>query len=149
MTGRGGRGAEAVRPGLEDEAGKLRLMVRIAITDRGALGPGKIQLLELIGQHGSIAGACAAMGISYRRAWQLLEGLKHAFRAPLVVTQHGGSSGGGAEVTPFGRDVIQRYRAIESAARDAVQADLERLEQDLKSPEPNASGDRPLRSVRS
>lgn len=112
------------------EAG-ARLMIRVAFGWHDALGPGKARLLELVDKHGSISAASRAMGISYRRAWLLIEGLRQTFRAPVLAARHGGTRGGGAGLTPFGRDLLRRYRAIERAARAAVADDLRGMERDV------------------
>lgn len=129
----------AGKPQLDDGADELvipgddlRLMVRVAFGKHGALGPGKIRLLELIERHGSITAAAKAMGISYRRAWLLVEGMKQAFRDPVVATQHGGAQGGGSGLTPIGREIVQRYRAIERTARAAVGGQLRGLKRALR-----------------
>ena len=115
----------------DPHADGVRLMVRVAFGRRGALGPGKMRLIELIDQHGSITAACREMGVSYRRAWLLIESLKHAFHEPVLTTQQGGVSGGGCRLTPYGRTILQRYRAIEQTARMAVRQELAALERDL------------------
>jgi len=104
-----------------------RLTIRIDLSDSGAVGPGKIRLLELVGESGSISAAGRAMNMSYRRAWLLIDGLNQCFRVPLVEKQLGGLRGGGAALTPLGHDVIARYRAIERAATKAGAADLAAL----------------------
>jgi molybdate transport system regulatory protein len=109
----------------------VRLMIRVAFGRHGALGPGKMRLLDLIDQTGSITAACRDMGMSYRRAWLLVEGLKRAFREPVLTTQQGGSSGGGCSLTPYGREVLRRYRALEQKAREAVRKDLQAFEAEL------------------
>lgn len=100
-----------------DEA---RLTIRIDFGGHGALGPGKIRLLELVGAQGSISAAGRAMGMSYRRAWLLIDSLNQAFREPVVATQHGGQGGGGAQLTPAGQALIERYRAMEAALETAA-----------------------------
>ena len=105
-----------------------RLTLRLDFPGGTQLGPGKVRLLELVAEHGSISAAGRAMGMSYRRAWLLIDALNHHFREPLVTTQLGGSGGGGAVLTPFGQTVIERYRAIEAASREAARAHLEVLE---------------------
>ncbi len=90
------------------------ISLRIRFLDDRALGPGKVQLLELIDTTGSISAASRAMEMSYPRAWKLVEELNTAFCAPLVVTHIGGVQRGGATVTALGRDVVRRYRAIEA-----------------------------------
>jgi molybdate transport system regulatory protein len=108
-----------------------RLMVRVAFGAHDAIGPGKARLMELVDRHGSISAASRAMGISYRRAWLLIEGLRRTFRKPVVAARHGGRHGGGAGLTPFGRALVQRYRAIERRARAAVARELRAMERDM------------------
>ena len=96
-----------------------RLTLRIDFGDERAIGPGKIRLLELIDSYGSISAAGRQMGMSYRRAWLLVDDLNRCFREPLVAAQVGGVKGGGASLTPFGRGVVAHYRAIEKAAATA------------------------------
>jgi molybdate transport system regulatory protein len=103
------------------------LTIRVDFGAFGYLGPGKIALMELISKHGSISAAGKEMGMSYRRAWLLVDEINHIFREPLVETQMGGSGGGGARLSKLGRDVVGRYRAIEGAAANASAADLRAL----------------------
>ena len=100
------------------------LTVRVDLGPAGAVGPGKIKLLELIGETGSISAAGRAMGMSYRQAWLLIDSLNQAFREPSVATLSGGARGGGAQLTPFGRQVVELYRAIETGALRAVAPEL-------------------------
>jgi molybdate transport system regulatory protein len=113
------------------EARQAALTIRIDFGAFGYLGPGKIALLELISKHGSISAAGKEMGMSYRRAWLLVDEINHTFREPLVETQMGGTGGGGARLTRLGRDVVGRYRAIEGAAATAAAADLRALRASL------------------
>jgi molybdate transport system regulatory protein len=103
------------------------LYLRIDFGEHGALGPGKTRLMELIAETGSISAAGRAMGMSYRRAWLLVDSLNVAFGEPLVAKQTGGSGGGGAALTRLGREVVQRYRRIERRATSAGRADLQAL----------------------
>ncbi len=128
MSGRPGK--RAPPSGGADDTG-ARLMVRVAFGAHDALGPGKVRLLELVDKHGSISAASRAMGISYRRAWLLIEGLRQTFREPVLAARHGGARGGGAGLTPFGRDLLLRYRVIERTARMAVANDLNALQRDV------------------
>jgi molybdate transport system regulatory protein len=111
-------------------SGDLRhaaLTIRIDFGGYGYLGPGKIALMELISKHGSISAAGKEMGMSYRRAWLLVDEINHIFREPLVEAHMGGSGGGGARLTRLGREVVGRYRAIEGASATASAADLRAL----------------------
>src|SRR6185295_2941769 len=114
-----------------------RLTVRVDLTNQGAIGPGKIKLLELVGELGSISAAGRAMGMSYRRAWTLITGLNRSFRSPVVTTQPGGARGGGAVLTDLGHDVIARYRAVERAATKASASDLAALDAERASRAPD------------
>ena len=78
-----------------------------------AVGPGKIALLEHIASGGSLSQAARELNMSYRRAWQLLASVNGSFREPAVRTQKGGRGGGGAELTAFGRELIDAYREFE------------------------------------
>ena len=105
-----------------------KLTIRIDLSERGAIGPGKIRLLELVGESGSISAAGRAMKMSYRRAWMLIDNLNRCFRSPVVETQLGGTRGGGAVLSALGHDVIARYRAIERAAAKATATQLAALD---------------------
>ncbi len=109
----------------------VRLMIRVALGPDGSLGPGKVRLMELIDQKGSISAACKEMGMSYRRAWRLLQSLNSAFRDEVVATRQGGNQGGGAALTPFGRTLLERCKAIQKKARKAVRGELDALEKDF------------------
>jgi molybdate transport system regulatory protein len=107
------------------------LSLRVNFGDQKALGPGKIRLLELIEETGSISAAGRAMDMSYRRAWNLVDELNSTFAEPLVRSQPGGSRGGGARLTPVGTEVIRRYRAIETSTKTHAKAHLDALEKML------------------
>lgn len=108
-----------------------RLTIRLDFDEDRRLGPGKVALLEAIEAAGSITGAARAMGMSYRRAWLLLDATNAMFRTPVVETAHGGRQGGGAQVTDFGREVVARYRSVEATLRHAAHGDLDFLERHL------------------
>jgi len=108
-----------------------RLTLRVDFGDQRAVGPGKIRLLELIDEHGSIAAAGRAMRMSYRRAWLLIDNLNQCFRQPLVQKQMGGDGGGGAALTPFGRRIVKHYRDMEQEAGNAVAGHLRALDNAL------------------
>jgi molybdate transport system regulatory protein len=90
-----------------------RLNIRIDLAGGLRIGPGKIAVLEEIARSGSISAAGRALRMSYRRTWELVEDLNTGLGAPVVETAAGGSGGGGTVLTPAGKAVIERYRAIE------------------------------------
>jgi molybdate transport system regulatory protein len=85
-----------------------------------ALGPGKAELLGLIEQTGSIAEAAKRMGMSYMRAWTLVRAMNDCFHEPLVSSVRGGHKGGGAELTPTGREALALYIQMEGDCRRAA-----------------------------
>ena len=93
---------------------RLKLKLQLYCGDEIAMGPGKADLLEAIAREGSISAAGRAMGMSYRRAWLLVDVMNRCWAEPLVETAAGGSHGGGAKVTAAGRDVLAAYRALEA-----------------------------------
>lgn len=110
------------------------LTLRVLSRSRPAMGPGKADLLDQIAATGSISAAARAMGMSYRRAWKLVEALNADFTAPLVTTATGGKRGGGAIVTELGLDILRRYRAMELRASAAIKRELGGVERLLKRP---------------
>lgn len=106
------------------KAMKQAPQARILFGAATALGPGKIDLLEAISETGSISAAAKRMGMSYRRAWNLVDVLNKSFRRPLVITASGGKGGGGAEVTETCREILVRYREIEQKALASVEREV-------------------------
>src|SRR3954470_22633712 len=104
-----------------------RLSIRIDFEGAEAFGPGKARLLELIEEQGSIRGAAAAMNMSYRHAWLLLQAVEDTFGAPVISTATGGAKGGGAKLTDLGKTILARYRSIELQASDATAVELTEL----------------------
>jgi molybdate transport system regulatory protein len=100
------------------------LSIRIDLASGNRIGPGKIALLEAIRSAGSISGAARSIGMSYRRAWLLVEEINLTVREPAVTAETGGVRGGGAVVTPVGEQIIDLYRAIESQARSAAESEF-------------------------
>ncbi len=111
-----------------------RIRLRIDFDGENYIGHGRIELLELIGRHGSIAKAAQAMGMSYKRAWYLIDGFSAMFREPLIERQHGGKGGGSATVTPFGLRVVEEYRAMELKALTVFAEPVGFLEAKLAKP---------------
>jgi molybdate transport system regulatory protein len=109
-----------------------RLTLRVDFGSGRALGPGKVRLLEAIERTGSISQAGRVLGMSYRRAWLLVDDMNNCFRDAVISAQPGGAHGGGATLTPFGQKLVERYRAIETDALDATRRHLHDLEASLK-----------------
>ena len=97
---------------------KLRL--RILFGPEIAVGPGKVALLEAISETGSISAAARSLGMSYRRAWLLIDAMNRCFREPVIETAAGGKGGGGARVTELGQEVLRRYQSMEDTAVASV-----------------------------
>jgi molybdate transport system regulatory protein len=104
---------------------KQTVRFRVDFTSACSLGPGKIELLETIEQTGSLRQAAQTLGMSYRRAWLLLDALNRSFTEPAAIASVGGQGGGGARLTPFGVELVKRYRSaaknIEALARTEFQ----------------------------
>jgi molybdate transport system regulatory protein len=95
----------------------VRISLRLDLASGGRVGPGKIALLEAIAETGSIVGAARVLGMSYPRAWKLVEDLDIALGTAAVARAPGGQGGGGAELTAAGKAIIARYRALEAVAQ--------------------------------
>jgi molybdate transport system regulatory protein len=98
------------------ETTRLDIRLRIDFGSVSSLGPGKVALLEHIARAGSLSQAARELGLSYRRAWQLLDDLNHSFRDPVASASVGGVGGGGVQLTAFAKELIAAYRRVESAA---------------------------------
>ena len=118
---------KAPQPLPVDTAPQLRLRMRVTRGDAIAVGPGKVELLEALQRTHSINGAAKALGMSYRRAWLLIDELNAALREPAVRSITGGAHGGGSELTDAGIELIRLYRAIEAHARQACHAEIDAL----------------------
>ncbi len=97
---------------------KILPSIRLDFAGERRVGPGKIMLLERIMETGSISAAGRRLKMSYRRAWLLVDALNRMFDEPVVVATMGGTHGGGAEVTDFGRRLVETYRAVEKRFAD-------------------------------
>jgi len=98
------------------------IRVRILVGSSIAIGPGKADLLAAIADTGSISAAARRMGMSYRRAWLLVHTMNTCFAHPLVEAEKGGPAGGGAAITPTGREVLEIYQGLVRLARSRLQA---------------------------
>lgn len=104
----------------------IRLFLKLDADTR--IGHGKVALLEKIDETGSISAAGRALDMTYRRAWELVDHLNKAFGRPLVTGQTGGAGGGGAKLTELGREVVERYRALQAATEAAAEPHVAVLE---------------------
>lgn len=103
----------------------IQFRFRLLLGSSVAMGPGKADLLAALAETGSISAAARQMGMSYKKAWYLIDTMNRCFREPVVQTVKGGRGHGGAKLTTMGQQVLDRYRAIESRAAEAVAEDLE------------------------
>ena len=133
MRDKATEGALLRRPRLQGEGRIAKAVPRIRIVFAGEnkLGPGKIDLLDAIGDTGSISAAGRRLGMSYRRAWLLVDAVNKLFRLPVVVASVGGQHGGGAELTDFGRALVTAYRRIEERTGAVIREELAPFESDL------------------
>ncbi len=113
---------------MNENTNRPRLRIRIVFGDEEMIGPGKVELLERIDRCGSIAAAGREMGMSYKRAWQLIGTLNAMFRDPLVDSTRGGPGGGGAVLTDAGHQVLGLYRTFEAEAAVAGAARLQAIQ---------------------
>lgn len=110
----------------------LQIRARLLQGEDIALGPGKVDLLQAIADTGSISAAARSMGMSYRRAWLLVDTMNRCFRSPLVASAAGGSHGGGAHLTDKGVEILQRYHALMAALDEVARQHVPALEKELK-----------------
>lgn len=117
------RGASEEEPAREGVA----LHLRVDFGADRALGPGKIRLLELIDETGSISAAGRALKMSYRQAWLLVDEMNRMFREPVVTAQTGGGGGGGTALTPAGNAVVRLYREMERRTYGSAAVEIKAL----------------------
>jgi molybdate transport system regulatory protein len=120
-----------MKPGNRTVGARLRIVLEPDV----AIGPGKADLLEHIAATGSISAAGRRMGMSYRRAWLLVDTMNRCFREPLVETATGGAGGGGARLSSLGHEVLARYRRMEELAGAAIEPEMTALRASLASGE--------------
>lgn len=118
----------------EADEGEPVLRLRVMRGDDIVFGPGKAALLESIEQTGSILAAGKAMGMSYKRAWQLVETMNRVFREPVVERMRGGADRGGAKLTPSGEQALALYRHIQEQAKSVSRASMAELKDMLVDP---------------
>jgi molybdate transport system regulatory protein len=108
------------------------LKIRINHAGNTALGPGKIELLLMIEQHGSISAAAKQMKMSYRRAWELVDVMNRCFDQAVVISTTGGTHGGGAQVTDFGKALMEAYQQILQKSAQAAADELHLITRHLR-----------------
>lgn len=128
---------------------KQMVRFRVDFSEACSLGPGKIDLLESIQRTGSLRQAAQALGMSYRRAWLLLDGLNRSFTEPASTASIGGQGGGGVTLTPFGLEIIRTYRAAAAAIESVAHSELEAIAAKAVMAGPKESGARRKRLPRS
>lgn len=109
----------------------LKIKIQLCCGDEIAMGPGKADLLDAIMSVGSISGGARAMGLSYRRAWMLVDTMNRCWQVPLVATIAGGGASHGTHVTPLGLKVLATYRGLQIKAAAGSQPESMALEQAL------------------
>ena len=109
-----------------------RPRIRIKAGKDIALGPGKVDLLEAIEHTGSISAGARELGLSYRRAWDLVDTMNHCFKHPLVERVKGGKGGGGAQLTAEGREILELYRTMETKALKAINPEWKTIQKSIK-----------------
>lgn len=107
--------------------------LRVKCGDEVAIGPGKIAILEAIAETGSISAAGRKLGMSYRRAWLLVDQMNQYFKEPVVQAATGGAQGGGTSLTATGLEVINLYRSIEQQAQEHSSSLVEKLKDKIRS----------------
>ena len=119
---------------LPKEKNKIACLPRIRVIagNQIALGPGKVDLLEEIERSGSISKAARELGLSYRRAWILVDTMNKSFKSSLVEGSAGGKKGGGARLTPLGKKMAKTYRTMEQKAESAMKTDWKIIQSSLK-----------------
>lgn len=101
--------------------------LRIVLEPDIAIGPGKVDILEGVKETGSITAAGRRMGMSYKRAWLLVETMNRCFKKPVVETSRGGRTRGGAALTPTGELVLACYRRMEALTEKAIAKEMRKL----------------------
>lgn len=120
---------------------------RVDFNAGSSIGPGKVALLEGIGRTGSLRQSARELGMSYRRAWLLVDEINQSFLTPATTATVGGAGGGGAALTPFGKELIRRYRALEQAVQSLSREALAPIAAQAR-PQTRGKAPGPLRAQR-
>jgi len=127
------------------ERSKPTARLRLDLSPEVSIGPGKIALLDGIVRTGSLSAATRELGMSYRRGWALVHSVNEAFRTPVVHFATGGKDGGGAELTAFGKHLVETFRDLERVVDRLVQDRCRTIRRELSSNKQEKSGRRPIR----
>lgn len=105
---------------------KLKGRIWIEESDK-FIGIGRVELLELIEETGSINKAAQTMNMSYKKAWGLVSSMNEQSSKPLVITQTGGEKGGGATITDEAKRLILAYKEIQERFKKFLNEETARL----------------------
>ena len=115
----------------------VQLRLRVYRGEEAALGPGRADLLTRISATASIAQAARDMGMSYMKAWKLIQSMNHCFREPLIEVKRGGKGGGTARLTPTGDAALGLYRQMERESQAAIRSLENRMTELIRRDEPS------------
>lgn len=118
----------------EKKKSERRLSIRFDLASGPRIGPGKIALLEAIAETGSISAGARKLGMSYKKAWLLIDAFNNTFREPVISTETGGEQGGGATLTATGREVLRLFRVLETEASKATEATRKAFDDLVRAP---------------
>jgi len=121
-----------IQPMSKDKKPRLLPRIRIMAGQEIALGPGKVDLLEAIDRTGSISAAARELGLSYRRAWDLVDAMNRCFQVPLVEPVTGGKGGGGAHLSDLGKKAAKLYRRMEVKTHTVVRAEWDEIQKSIR-----------------
>lgn len=106
---------------------ELRLSHWVFVDDVKFFGPGRLQLLKLIQETGSISKAAKDMGMSYKKAWRMVDEMNTFGGSPYVITSKGGLQGGGTEIAERGKQMMEAYRRLDEKLRAVIEQETEIL----------------------
>lgn len=104
----------------EADMAKVRFKIWVEEGDEVLLGNGRVRLLEAIDEFGSISAAAKSMQMSYKKAWAQVDGMNSVSALPLVEKSTGGKNGGGAILTQHGKEMVQQFKEVKQACKEAV-----------------------------
>ena len=116
-----------------------RISIRFDLTSGPRIGPGKIALLEAIAETGSISAGARQLGMSYKKAWLLIDAFNSTFHEPVISTETGGEQGGGATLTETGREVVRLFRELEAKATNATEPTRNAFDKLVKAAPPGSA----------